>query len=210
LLRPKTVRRTIRSDTVQAMSVRGVSGVAAVALIAAGCGGSATRVRDAVIHLNGKRAQGNYVFETGASGARFLVPAPVLAGQGSQAFEVSAPARATVGEPNNTSITAPAPYRAIVAWATAVVPRSAHVEVLATGAPGRRFSLSWEETCGWTRDGKAAVGGTGGQGIETLRSPAVMLVNFPPIHGGVSSCYLAATASTTTFTRRMRLTIIDY
>jgi hypothetical protein len=192
------------------MSVRGVSGVVAVALIVAGCGGSPTPKRDAVIHLNGKRAQGNYVFETDASGTRFLVPAPVMAGQGSQAFEVTAPAKATVGEPNNTSITAPAPYQAIVASATAVVPHSAHVEILDTGEPGRRFSLSWTETCGWTQEGKAAVGGTGGAGTETLRSPAVTLVKFPPIHGGVSSCYLAATASTTTFTRRLRLTIVDY
>ena len=119
----------------------GVPGVVAVARVVTGCGGSPAPSRDAVIHLNGRRTQGNYVFEMAASGARFLVPAPVLAGQGSQAFEVSAPARVTVGEPDNTSITAPAPYRVTVASATAVVPRSAHVEVLATGEPGRRFSL---------------------------------------------------------------------
>lgn len=192
------------------MGVRGVSRVVGVALIMAGCGGSPTPKRDAVIHLDGKRAQGNYVFETDASGTGFLVPAPLMAGQGSRGFEVTALPTATVGEPNNTSITAPAPYRVVVASATAVVPYSAHVEILAYGEPGRRFSLSWTETCGWTLQGKAAVGGTGGQGIETLRSPAVTLVRFPPIHGGVSSCYLAATASTTTSTRRLRLTIVDY
>jgi hypothetical protein len=192
------------------MSVRGLWGVVGVALIAAGCGGSPTRPRGAAIHLDGKRTQGNYVFETDASGVRFLVPAPVLAGQGSQAFDVAAPTRATVGEPNSTVTIVPPPYRFAVASATAIVPHSAHVEVLATGEPGRLFALSWEETCGWTQEGNAAVGGTGGQGIEILRIPAVTLVKLPRINGGVPSCYLAATASTRTFTRRMRLAIIDY
>jgi hypothetical protein len=48
------------------------------------------------------------------------------------------------------------------------------------------------------------------QGIEILRSPAVTLVKLPRVTGGVRSCYLAATASTRTFTGRMRLTIDDY
>jgi hypothetical protein len=194
------------------MTVRGLSAVLGVAVIAAGCGGSRTPSRGEPIHLDGKRAQGDYVFETGASGARFLVPAPVLAGQGSQAFDVAAAptGAATVGEPSNTITTAPAAYRAGVASATAVVPHSAHVEILATGEPGRRFALSWEETCGWTQEGQAAVGGTGGQGMEILRSPAVTLVKLPRIDGGVPSCYLAATASTTTLTRHLRLAIIDY
>jgi hypothetical protein len=69
---------------------------------------------------------------------------------------------------------------------------------------------SVDDTCGWTQEGKAAVGGTGGQGMEILRSPAVTMVKLPRINGGVPSCYLAATASTTTFTRRLRLAIIDY
>jgi hypothetical protein len=193
------------------VTVRGLSTVLVVALIAAGCGGSRTPSRGAAIHLDGKRAQGDYVFETAASGARFLVPAPVLAAQGSQEFDVgAATGAATVGVPTNTITTAPAAYRAVVASATAVVPHSAHVEVIATGEPGRRFALSWEETCGWTQEGQSAVGGTGGQGMEILRSPAVTLVKLPRIDGGVPSCYLAATASTTTFTPRLRLAIIDY
>ena len=192
------------------MSVRGLSAAIGVALIAVGCGGSSTPSQRAAIHLDGKRAQGSYVLETDASGARFLVPAPILAGQGSQAFDVAAPTQATVGEPNTTITTPALPYRAIVASATAVVPHSAHVEVLVTGEPGRRFELSWEETCGWTQNGKAAAGGTGAQAIEIMRSPAVALVKLPRITEGVPSCYLAATALTTTFTRRMRVTIIDY
>jgi hypothetical protein len=101
-------------------------------------------------------------------------------------------------------------YRVGVASDAAVVPHSAHVEILATGPPGRRFALSWEETCGWTREGQAAVGGTGGQGTAVLRTPVVTFVNLPRIHRGVASCYLAATAAATSFTRRLRLAIIDY
>jgi hypothetical protein len=193
------------------MTGRRLLAVVGVALIAAGCGASSRPSRGAGVHLDGKRAQGDYVFETDASGARFLVPAPILAGQRSQAFDVAAPASsATVGEPANVITTAAPPYRAVVASATAVVPHAAHVEILVSGEPGRRFALSWEETCGWTQEGQGAVGGTGGQGMEILRSPAVALVKLPRIDGGVPSCYLAATASTTTFTRRMRLAIIDY
>ena len=131
-------------------------------------------------------------------------PTPVLAGQGHRAFDVAAPTTTTVGEPTDTVITAPPPYRAIVASATAVVPHSAHLELLATGEPGRQFSLSWEETCR-TQEGNIA-----GQGIETQLSPAVTMVKLPRANGGGSSCYLAATASTTTLTRRVRLAIIDY
>jgi hypothetical protein len=187
-----------------------VSVVVWVALVAAGCVGSTTPTGRAAIHLDGKRAQGDYVFETDASGARFLVPAPVLAGQGSQAFDAAAPTSATVGEPNNTITRVPPPYRVFVADAAAVVPHSAHVEVLATGLPGRRFALSWEETCGWTQHATDAVGGSGGQGMEILRSPAVELVKLPRIPRGVPSCYVAATALARRLTRRLRLAIIDY
>jgi hypothetical protein len=187
-----------------------VAAVAGVALVATACGGSRTPPRSAAIHLDGKRAQGDYVLETDASGARFLVPATVLAGQGKQAFDVASPTRATPDEPSNTVTGVAPPFRVVIASATAVVPHSAHVEILATGESGRRFELSWVETCGWTQDGKAAVGGRGGQGREVLRTPAVTLVKLPRINGGVTSCYLAATAATGTFTRGLRLTIIDY
>lgn len=192
------------------MAIRGVSTVVGLALIAGGCGGSTTPSRSESIHLDGKRASGDYVFETDASGARFLVPAPVLAGQGGQAFDVVAPTKATFGEPNNTVTDAPPPYSVAVASATANVPHSAHVEILATGQPGRRFALSWEDTCGFTKGGKAAAIYTGGAGLVILSSPAVTLVKLPRIDGGVRFCYLAATAGTTTFTRRLRLAIIDY
>src|SRR5579864_4177494 len=129
------------------MAVRGLSAVIGVTLLIAGCGGSSSPPASGVVHLNGRLAQGDYVFETDASGVRFLLPAPLLADQGNQAFDVAAPTAVTVGEPNNTITIGPHPYGVIVASATAVVPHSARVEVLATGAPGRRFALSWEETC---------------------------------------------------------------
>ena len=190
------------------MRVRGLLSIAALVLLAAGCGGGSVTPKSAGVHLNGKRAQGNYVFETAASGTRFLLPASLLAVQGNRAVDVVAPAL-----PNAThgAVTIGGPgYRYGVASATAVVPHSAHVEVLATGDPGRRFALSWEETCGWTQHGQAAEGGTGAQGSATLRSPAVTLVRLPRISGGVPSCYLAATASAASFTHRLHLAIIDY
>lgn len=101
-----------------------------------------------------------------------------------------------------------ATYRVVVASATGVVPHSAHVEVRATGAPRRRFALRWETTCGWTQQGQAAVGGTGGHGGAILRSPAVTLIRLPRISSGVPSCYLAATASMAKFTRGLHLAIV--
>jgi hypothetical protein len=192
------------------MIIRRLSVVVGLALVAAGCGGSAQPPRSGGVHLDGRRAPSDYVFETDSSGARFLVPALVLAGQRGQTFQVAAPARPTVGAPS-PAVTGPPPgYRFGVASDTAVVPHSAHVEILATGDPGNRFALSWTETCGWTQHGRAAEGGTGGQGMEVLRTPAVTLVKLPRIHHGVGLCYLGATASARTFTRRLRLMIIDY
>jgi hypothetical protein len=205
----KSVRRFTHGGRVCAMRMRGSAAVVVIALIAAGCGRS-TASRSAGVHLDGKRAPGTYVLETDGSGAQFLVPAAVVASQGSQAFDVSAPTSVTVAEPANTATLASPPYRSIVSFANATVPHATRVEILATGEPGRRFELSWTETCGWTQEGKGAAGGTGGEGTQILRSPAVMLVRLPRIGGGVPSCYLAATAATTTFTRGLRLMIIDY
>jgi hypothetical protein len=192
------------------MVIRRLSVVVGFALIAAACGGSPHSPRSGGVHLDGRPAQRDYVFETDASGTRFLVPAPVLAGQRGQTFQVAAPARPTVGVQGNAVAGPPPAYRVGVASDTAVVPHSAHVEILATGDAGNRFALSWTETCGWTQHGRAAVGGTGGQGMEMLRTPAVTLVKLPRIHHGVASCYLAATASARTFTPRLHLMIVDY
>lgn len=173
-------------------------------MFAVGCGGSAAPSQPAPVHVNGERARGDYVFETDASGTRFLVPVAVLAGQRGATFDVAASA----GEQDN--VLTNAPYRVIVTSATAFVPHSARIELLITGDPGRRVVLSWQETCGWTQEGKARVGGTGGQGSELLRSPAVNLVKLPAIRGGVPSCYLGATVAATAMTHRVRVAIIDY
>jgi hypothetical protein len=89
-----------RAGSVLAVFVRVLSAVLAVALIAAGCGGSPARSRSAGVHVDGKRAQGEYVFETDGSGAQFLVPASVVAGQGSRVIDVATPTMAVAGEPS--------------------------------------------------------------------------------------------------------------
>lgn len=190
------------------MTFRGLPALLAGAIALAGCGGSAARRSPAIVHVDGKRAQGDYVSETAASGARFLVPTSTLAAQGSRTFEIAVSSAPTAGRPGHVTTADTRAYRWGVASATAVVPHSAHVEVLATGDAGHRFKLSWEGTCGLTRDGGAS--GGAGQGIEILRTPAVMLVKLPRVNAGGPSCYLATAAATTSFTRHLRLTIIDY
>lgn len=95
---------TARDGAVRAMTVRGLSRVLGLS-----DRGRLRRVRtpsrSAAIHLDGKRAQRDYVFETDQSGVRFLVPTRVLAGQRSQVFDVAAPTKLRVGEPNNAIIT---------------------------------------------------------------------------------------------------------
>jgi hypothetical protein len=83
-------------------------------------------------------------------------------------------------------------------WVTssigATFPRSSKVELLATGRPGVRFRLSWQETCGGNTVGKHGVsGGSGGQAQLTLDTPASVLVKLPAAVGTYEGCYLAAT-----------------
>lgn len=74
--------------------------------------------------------------------------------------------------------------------------RTAKVELLATGHPGERFNLFWQESCGGTRVGKHEVlGGSGGEADLTLRVPALVLVKLPSKDGTYDMCYLAATVS---------------
>lgn len=67
-------------------------------------------------------------------------------------------------------------------------------------------------TCGWTQQGRAALGGNGGHGQAVLRMPAVVPVRLPQItdQAGVPSCYLSATAQERSFTHQAHLEIIDY
>lgn len=204
---------TVRGATVPCVTVRGlpVLVLAIVTPIASGCGGSSAAPKEAGVHLDGKRVRGDYVFETDASGVRFLVPVPVLAGQGGQAFEVAAPTTATVRDSNSSVIVRRQPHGAIVADAVADMPHSAHVELLATGEPGLQIALSWTDTCGFTSSGHQGSGNnTGGQGIEVLRSPAVTLVKLPPLDGGDPYCHLGATAEASTYTPGVHLEIISY
>ena len=72
--------------------------------------------------------------------------------------------------------------------------RTETVDLLATGTPGVRFHLGWEETCGGKRMGKhGVVGGSGGEGNLTLKAPALVLIRLPPPEGNLEGCYLATT-----------------
>jgi hypothetical protein len=159
-----------------------------------------------VVHVNGVQT-GDYVTETSASGLHFLVPAGVLADQGSSPFQMVVP-RVANG-PLGPGPAGAGPWGTQLI-ATAVVPPLATVEILATGSPGLTFSVGWEDTCGGTRQGKSGVaGGTGGQGRSDLRSPAVVVVKLPPSTGNYNGCYLDASAWARTRSA-LRLQIIDY
>jgi len=112
-------------------------------LVISGCGGGATSHAPHVVHLN-QQTTGNYVNEVSASGTNFLLPAGDVAQQGSSTFDVvdaanTNPANGTFRGPS----AAGSVYTTGVAEATAVVPRDAHVELLATGTPGLRFLIQW-------------------------------------------------------------------
>jgi hypothetical protein len=144
------------------------------------------------------------------------VPAADLASQGSKTFDVVATAnrdQAGVVTSATTSATVrtnpSAPYRWIVASATAVVPRDAHVELLATGRLSQQFALQWTDTCGGQRVGRHGVaGGNGGSGELALRSPAVVKLKLPP-STGIDTCYVAEVATPRKFIS-FRVGILDY
>jgi hypothetical protein len=159
-----------------------------------------------VVHVNGVQT-GDYVTEMSASGTHFLVPAGVLADQALTTFQVAVPRVASGPVGSGPAGAGPWGTQPI---ATAVVPRRATVEILATGSPGVTFTVGWEDTCGGTREGKHGVaGGSGGQGRSELRSPAVVIVKLPPASGDYKGCYLAASAWARTRSA-LRLQIIDY
>ena len=171
--------------------------VAAVGLVISACGGAGPRAPRAV-HFNGQ-ATGNYVSETSASGTSFLLPVADAAQQGSSTFDVVEAANTTPGTDTSTgSSSAVSLYTTGVAEATAVVPRDAHVELLATGTPGSRFLLQWTDTCG----------GNGGSGQLVLHSPAVVNLTLPS-SPGIKTCYVATTAATRAFST-LHLAILDH
>jgi hypothetical protein len=171
---------------------------AVLGLMISGCGGGATSRAPHVVHLNGQ-ATGNYVSEVSASGTTFLLPAADVAQQESHTFDVvdaanTNPASGTFKGPS----AAGSLYTTGVAEATAVVPRDARVELLATRTPGLRFLLQWTDTCG----------GNGGNGHLVLQSPAVVNLTLPP-STGIKTCYVAAAAVTRQFST-LHLGILDH
>jgi hypothetical protein len=133
-----------------------VAALAALALVAVritACGGSTrTRSQPTLVHLDGQLT-GDYVRETAATGADFLVPTGVLAGQGATSFDIASPAADNsntiqVG-PKLIDVTEAQMQRAAKTWftgpsITGTTPERAHVELLVTGDPGRRIYLSFK------------------------------------------------------------------
>lgn len=172
--------------------------VAAACLVISACGGGAGPRAARAVHFNGQ-ATGNYVSEISASGTTFLLPVADAAQQGLNTFDVvdaanTNPANGTfTGTSSAVSL-----YTTGVAEATAVVPRDAHVELLATGTPGLRLLLQWTDTCG----------GNGGSGQLVLRSPAVVNLTLPR-SPSIKTCYVATTAATRAFST-LDLGILDH
>lgn len=159
-----------------------LAGLLAIAGLIAGCGVWAT--------------SSQVVTPKNDSGYRVLsglVPLP-LAGTGESATPL-----AQFGTANPT-LSPEVPSAAGKWWitssATASFRRSQKVQLLATGKPGERFNLFWEETCGGYRTaGTGVAGGSGGEADLTLHTPALILVKLPSRYGTYDQCHLAATVS---------------
>jgi hypothetical protein len=94
----------------------------------------------------------------------------------------------------------------------ATIERPYHVEVIATGPVGRSVDIFWEETCGSHRDGggPAVSGGTGGEGQERARLPAVLAVKLPQWSSGEDTCYVTSTLLTHHFQRGLSVQLMNY
>jgi hypothetical protein len=183
-----------------------VTGALASAVVLSACGATRAPASAAVVHIDGVET-GDYVNEMSASGVHFLVPTGLVAGQGSSAFQVADPPLSNAPDGPVDAGFGPRFYGPT---ASADFSTSAKVEILATGSPGVKFALGWQETCGGTHVGKrAVVGGTGGQGQANLETPAVVLVKLPAPSGDVHTCYLATTGFSRTRTN-LHLQIVDY
>lgn len=122
-----------------------------------------------------------------------LVSLPVLGtGQSATPFEQFG----SGGSKLSPDVPSPSGQWFMTSSSTALFPRTQRVQIMATGAPGERFNLFWEETCGGTRVGtRGVVGGSGGEADLTLRTPALVLVKLPSRYGTYNMCYLATTVS---------------
>lgn len=94
----------------------------------------------------------------------------------------------------------------------AVIARPYRVEVLATGPAGRSVDIFWEETCGSHRDGNgpAESGGTGGEGQEQARLPAVLAVKLPQWSSGEDSCYVSSILLTNHYEPGLTVEVANY
>jgi hypothetical protein len=223
-----------------AMSGRGVSalvkavaasaGVALAAILISACGGSAQiRSKPTVVHLDG-RVTGDYVRETSATGAGFLVPTGVLAAQGATSFDIASPppgnSNTTQVGPKFTYTTEAQMRRFAKRWfmgpsITGTTPERAHVELLVTGDPGRRIYLSFEESCGFFHvvlvvhgrkfhpGGPKAVSALkGASGQRILRTPAVMMVPMLTSRPE-NTCYVSGVVVTRGH-NDLHISLIDY
>ncbi len=166
-----------------------------------------------VVHLDGK-VTGDYVRETSAAGTGFLVPTGVLAGQGAQTFDIASPPQ---GSPNvvqvGPKLTSVSQWKRQRWWTGPIVqgmaPQGARVELLASGEPGLRFYLEFEETCGLVDGGRSHLGvSNGGTGQRIMRSPAVMMV--PALRASQNtSCYVSGVV-TSRGRNHLHVSLIDY
>jgi hypothetical protein len=201
----------LRKASLKGVGRRFVLLLIAVSVPLAGCGASA-----GTVHRRPVRTEvfvGNqhvfsfdrFVVRT-ADNTRFLVPARldpaatdfIHPGSVNVAPSPSFPSRTTTpGFDASTGATIERPY---------------HVEVIATGPVGTSVDIFWEETCGSHRDGggPAVSGGTGGEGQERARLPAVLAVKLPQWSSGEDSCYVTSTLLTNHFRRGLSVQLVNY
>jgi len=196
------------------------AGLAVAAILISACGGSThVRSQPTLVHLDG-RVTGDYVRETSATGAGFLVPTGVLAAQGGTSFDIASP------PPDNSNTIQVGPKLAYTTEAqmprptkrwfigpssTGTTPERAHDELLVTGDPGRRIYLSFEESCGFFHVGpgsKATSAMKGAHGQRILRTPAVMMVPMLTSKPE-NTCYVSG-AVVTRGRNDMHISVIDY
>jgi hypothetical protein len=202
--------------------LKAAAAVAAFALVAvlSACGGTTrTESRPMLVHLDG-HVTGDYVRETSATGAGFLVPTAVLAAQGATSFAIASPPpdnsnTIQVG-PKLTSASEVQMQRAAKTWFMGpsiggTTPERAHVELLVTGDPGRRIYLSFEESCGFfhVAGGPKSVSAmNGAHGQRVLRTPAVMIV--PTLTSKPeNTCYVSGVV-VTRGRNDLHISLIDY
>ena len=182
----------------------------AVSVLVAGCGAGAGTVHRRPAHTevfvgNNKRVFSfeRFVVRT-VDNTRFLVPAQLDPSE----IDFIHPVSVNVAPyPPFASRTTPPGFDASTG---AVIERPYHVEVLATGPVGRSVDISWEETCGSHRQGRGVYGGTGGEGQQRARLPALLAVKLPQWSSGEDSCYVTSTLTTSHFERGLSVELVNY